>query len=268
VVNATARSRAITGILIVLRRRATLDLLRELLRSEPLPTFVASSAVEARHLLELFAPDLMVIDLDLENSTLLLHDVRQTYPEVDVIAVTDSDEQANLSRQQGIDKVLTSPGKESFIDSLMFLLGVEHKTKHGPHVLLATHDREELVTLSAFLTRSGYTVQTAENGADVRDILSSDPSIRLLLLDLQLDDAGLALLREIAEGFPETGVLMISSVQDREVARMAAGLGAIDYLVRPLKAPDLVDAIEAAIARLDYRDTRPWWKRLFTDRES
>jgi DNA-binding response OmpR family regulator len=243
-------------------------LLRELLRAHPLPTFVAASAQEARNLLDLFIPDLMVIDLDLENTTLLLRDVRRTHPDVDVIAVTDSDERANLSRQQGIDKVLTSPGKESFIDSLMFLLGVEHKTKRGPHVLLATHDREELVTLTAFLTRSGYEVESAENGADAREILKNDPSIRLALLDLQLEDGGLAFLKEIRETYTETGVMMISSVQDREVARIAAGLGAIDYLVRPLKAPDLVDAIEAAIARLDYRDRRPWWKRIFSERDA
>jgi DNA-binding NtrC family response regulator len=268
VVNAAARSRSITGILIVLRRQATLELLRELLRSHPLPTFVAASAMEARNLLELFIPDMMVIDLDLENCALLLRDVQRTHPKVDVIAVTDSDEQANLSRQQGIDKVLTSPGKESFIDSLMFLLGVEHKTKHGPHVLLATHDREELVTLTAFLTRSGYEVQAADNSSDAREILQNDPSVRLALLDLQLDDGGIALMKEIGEAFPETGVIMMSSVPDRELARMAASMGAIDYMVRPLKPTDLVDTIEAAIARLDYRDRLPWWKRIFGNREN
>jgi DNA-binding response OmpR family regulator len=264
-VNAAPRGRTAVGTLIVLRRRATLDLLLELLRSQPWPTFIATSSAEARGMLELCIPNRFVIDLDLEQSSLLLRDVRRKHPEADVIAVTDSDERANLSRQQGIDKVLTSPGKESFIDSLMFLLGVEHKTKQGPQVLLATPDREELVTVAAFLTRSGYSVQVADSGPAARQILESDPSIRLLLLDLQLVDGALTFLRKIARDFPNTGVIMMSSIDDREVARLTTEIGALDYVVKPTAPHNLVDAVEAGIARLDYRTRHggSWWQRLF-----
>lgn len=259
-----ARSKFVSGILIVLGRKPTLDLLIELLRYQPVPTFGAASPGEARRLLDLFIPDMVVIDLDLENSSLLLRDVRQTHPEVDVIAVTDSDERANLYRRQGINKVLTSPGKESFIDSLMFLLGVEHKPQPGPRVLLATGDREEQVTLAAFLIRNGYDVRTAESSTEARELLIKDPGIRLLLLDLLFEDKGLAFLREASERFPETGVIMLSGLHDQEVARMAARIGAIDYIVRPIKPPELVDAIEASVARMDYRGKASWWKRLLT----
>jgi DNA-binding response OmpR family regulator len=260
--SAARSSKSISGILIVLGRKPTLDLLIELLRYQPLPTFGAASSGEARRLLDLFIPNMFVIDLDLENSSLLLRDVRQTHPQVDVIAVTDSDERANLYRRQGISKVLTSPGKESFIDSLMFLLGVEHEPPAGPRVLLAMGDREEQVTLTAFLIRNGYDIRTAETRAEARKILMADPSIRLLLLDLMFEEKGLALLREVSEQFPQTGVIMLSALHDQEVARMAARIGAIDYIVRPIKPPELVDAMETAISRLDYRGKPSWWKRL------
>jgi len=116
--------------------------------------------------------------------------------------------------------------------------------------ILVIDDSEDLVTLlRRVLTRQGYKVRTARNGAaGVR--LATDESPALVVLDVGLPDrSGMDVIRDLrAQGF-SSPVLMLTAHAD--VADRVSGLdaGADDYLAKPFDPDELVARIRALLRR-------------------
>ena len=66
----------------------------------------------------------------------------------------------------------------------------------------------------------------------------------LILLDIQMPKMdGLEVLRRLREIDKEVSVIMITSVNEQEIARQAIELGAFDYIVKPLDLPYLEQSL-------------------------
>jgi len=66
----------------------------------------------------------------------------------------------------------------------------------------------------------------------------------LILLDVQMPKMdGLEVLRRLREIDKEVSVIMITSVNEQEIARQAIELGAFDYIVKPLDLPYLEQSL-------------------------
>lgn len=96
---------------------------------------------------------------------------------------------------------------------------------------------DELVVrnvLGNFLASKGYRVVTASSGEEAMMRIGRE-RIQIVLLDLNLQDMdGLELLSNLREEFPDTGVVVITAVEDVEAFKMAVEFGAFDYLVKPI----------------------------------
>ena len=80
----------------------------------------------------------------------------------------------------------------------------------------------------------GHTVYTAENAADAM-VLVREHKPDLALLDIMMPGVhGIDLLREIKRVQPEMKAVMITAVDDEEVAAEAMKVGAADYVTKPL----------------------------------
>ncbi len=114
----------------------------------------------------------------------------------------------------------------------------EEKTPKA-HILVVD-DEEVILNLSKRgLTRVGYPVETASNGADALKILEKQP-IDIVVSDLKMEVMdGLELLRHIKRDYPHIEVIMMTGYASVENAIESMKLGAYDFLLKPLKVEQM-----------------------------
>jgi len=101
--------------------------------------------------------------------------------------------------------------------------------------------------LSKFLTRNGFSVNTATSGLSAHDYLSKE-HYDLVLCDYRLEDTdGKEMLIKIKESYPETGVIIITGYSDIKLAVELIKLGAYDYITKPLYPDEILNTINKAI---------------------
>ena len=76
----------------------------------------------------------------------------------------------------------------------------------------------------------------------------------VVLLDINIPGmGGVEVLKELKQHRPEIMVIILTSVNDREVAKTAMKFGAFDYVLKPPSLADLEAVIRAAISTAEYR---------------
>ncbi|MBI4379668.1 MAG: response regulator [candidate division NC10 bacterium] len=110
-------------------------------------------------------------------------------------------------------------------------------------VLVVDDEAQAVELLREFLGAKGYEVITASDGAEaLRKVKEERP--HLILLDVRMPKIdGLEVLRRLREIDKEVGVIMITGVNEQEIARQAMALGAFDYIVKPLDLPYLEQSL-------------------------
>jgi len=99
--------------------------------------------------------------------------------------------------------------------------------------ILATDDRPEVLRLIDRTLGKRYACHFAGSVAEAREKLAGG-EIDLALCDIQMpEESGLTLVEEIARGYRETAIVLLTGIDDPEVAEQAFRLGAHGYLVKP-----------------------------------
>lgn len=115
-------------------------------------------------------------------------------------------------------------------------------------ILIVDDIPANLRLLSQILLDRGYEIRAAANGARALASIETDPP-DLLLLDIRMPGMdGLEVLRELRERAPGTGVIMVTGVDDRDTGIAAIGLGACDYVTKPLDMQRLALAVSVRLA--------------------
>jgi len=110
-------------------------------------------------------------------------------------------------------------------------------------------DDERLIrwSLEQMLEKSGYAVETAEDGATALAAVRDD-SPDLVLLDLKLPDTdGLHVIRQIKESHPDMQVVIMTAYSDVTTAVEAMRLGAYDYISKPIDFDNLTVTLRNAL---------------------
>lgn len=110
--------------------------------------------------------------------------------------------------------------------------------------ILVVDDEPDICgVIELFLTKAGYEVWTASNGEEaLRKVGEHLPS--LVLLDIKMPGIdGIETLRRIKERDKGTAVIMMTAVSDESVGRQAMGLGAADYIIKPIDLKYLKDSV-------------------------
>ena len=112
-------------------------------------------------------------------------------------------------------------------------------------------DDEEPVRrlLVRMLSRHGYLVEQASNGAEARQILASDP-FHLVLSDVNMPgESGIDLVDYLLSDQRDLAVIMVTGVDDTDFAERALGLGAYGYIIKPFEQNELVINVSNALRR-------------------
>jgi cyclic di-GMP phosphodiesterase len=98
--------------------------------------------------------------------------------------------------------------------------------------IVATDDRPEVLRLVERSLGDRYACELATSVAEAREKLAEP--FELALCDIQMPgESGLVLVEEIARDHPQTAIVMVTGVDDPEIAEQAFRLGANGYLVKP-----------------------------------
>jgi len=120
-----------------------------------------------------------------------------------------------------------------------------------PHLLVVDDDREIRNLTSQFLTRHGYRVSTARDGAEMLKTLEVG-RVDLIVLDLMLPgEDGLSLCRRLRAGSATASIpiVMLTAMGEETDRIIGLEMGADDYLAKPFSPRELLARIKAVLRR-------------------
>jgi DNA-binding response OmpR family regulator len=119
-------------------------------------------------------------------------------------------------------------------------------------ILVVDDDTSILRGFKALLEKAGYTVETAETGKEALMHLKN-AKFDLCLVDVKLPDMdGTELLLEMKET-PETVKIVITGFSSEKVGIKAADYGADDFLVKPVRAEELLAVVRERLESIPTR---------------
>jgi FixJ family two-component response regulator len=122
-------------------------------------------------------------------------------------------------------------------------------TDEHPVILIIDDDPSMRATLADVMRSVGLAVQTFASAQDfLGSQLPDEPAC--LVLDVRLPgQSGLDLHRTLAESGVELPVVFISGHGDVQISVQAMKAGAVDFLAKPFRDQDLLDAVQEGIER-------------------
>jgi putative nucleotidyltransferase with HDIG domain len=127
---------------------------------------------------------------------------------------------------------------------------VEDTPGQQEHILVVDDDSAVLSVVVPLLERSGYDVSAAAGSEQALDHLQEDPGCELVLSDVMMPGGdGLSLLDAICRDFRNVSVVMLTAMQDVQVATSAFRRGAADYVVKPFDRAQLLAVVARALDR-------------------
>lgn len=115
-------------------------------------------------------------------------------------------------------------------------------------ILVVDDELEIRTSLKKLITRFGYTVRAAASAEEADSWLDAE-RFDALLLDIELPRMkGIEFLRWALEKDPELPVIMLSGLDDPELAIRCIDHGARTYLVKPVEADFLRLALREALS--------------------
>jgi len=126
---------------------------------------------------------------------------------------------------------------------------VPRAMKAGRPSLLATDDRPEILRLIERTLQDRFDCELAGGVEEAREKLRG-AEFDLALCDIQMPgESGLTLAEEIVKGHPLTAVVLVTGVDDPEIAERAIDFGAHGYLVKPFWPGQLLITAMNALRR-------------------
>ncbi|MEX5412336.1 MULTISPECIES: two-component system response regulator GlrR [Atlantibacter] len=138
-------------------------------------------------------------------------------------------------------------------------------TQHKPARLLLVDDDPGLLKLLGLrLTSEGYSVQTAESGAEGLKVLGRE-QIDLVISDLRMDEMdGMALFSEIQKVQPGLPVIILTAHGSIPDAVAATQQGVFSFLTKPVDKDALYQAIDDALAHKGVGGDDEWQNTIVT----
>jgi len=121
--------------------------------------------------------------------------------------------------------------------------------------ILTVDDEIGIVSfLYDFFVARDFEVLQATNGKDALDIIRKEkPPIVLLDIMLGRGMSGIDVLKEIRSIDKDIKVVMMTGVKDKDISEEAMGLGATDYITKPLSLAYLDKVVLLKVLNLEMR---------------
>lgn len=112
------------------------------------------------------------------------------------------------------------------------------------NVLLVDDSATMLASISGVLTRGGYAVDTAADGAEALAKVTGGARPAVVITDLNMPNMnGIELIREARKVLRFTPMLMLTTESQAEVRAEAKAAGATGWLVKPVQPDDLLKVL-------------------------
>ena len=119
-----------------------------------------------------------------------------------------------------------------------------------PSILIIDDEEAIRRLLGRILTGKGYICKTAGSAQEARELMS-DSDFGIVLCDVNLPgESGIEFIQDILSKKKDIGVLMVSAMDDPQLAETALELGAYGYIVKPFKANEILINVKNAWRRL------------------
>jgi len=139
-----------------------------------------------------------------------------------------------------------------------------------PQIMIVDDEEPIRRILGRLLKVNGNTCQLAANGAEARTLLRGQ-NFDLILCDIKMPgESGIDFLRYLLSEYPETAAIMVTAVDEPEVAETALKIGAYGYIIKPFKAKELLINVSNALRRqkleIENRHHRKNLEKLVSER--
>ena len=254
------------------------DVLEQLKEHFTLQGFIvltATNGVEACLQVKRWAPRAVILDLLIPRLGAIgtLTRIRAFDPSIPVILVGDTGDALDLVTEAGLNVTgaFAKPLDLVAISSALSRAGVTAPMALAPpstakgseraraRILLVDDEPQFRDMLTEYLVGENFEVFEAASGEDaLPHVTTWRPDV--VLLDLMMAGiGGLETLRRIKSMQPDACVIMVTAVDDLDVARSALAAGATDYVTKPFTFQylDAVLDIHMPSARADVRPCKP-----------
>ena len=112
-------------------------------------------------------------------------------------------------------------------------------------------DDEESVRhlLSRMLLRGGYECTLAADAAEARKFIK-DQNFELILCDVAMPgESGIDFIRYVAAEYQDTATIMVTAVDDPEIAETALEAGIYGYMIKPFNANEVIINVRNSLRR-------------------
>jgi two-component system response regulator YesN len=105
-------------------------------------------------------------------------------------------------------------------------------------------------------------VAEASNGRQALNMIDEvDPDILITDIRMPIMD-GIQLAREVREKYPQIKVVMITAYNEFSYIQEALRIGAVDFILKPLKREELCEAMERISQNFEHQDNIPLVERI------
>ncbi len=112
-------------------------------------------------------------------------------------------------------------------------------------ILLVDDERSVLNLLRHFITSPEMEIVAATQSSEEALELASQLRPDVVISDIRMPElSGLDMVRQMKERYPDMDFIMISGYQDFEYAYHALKLGVTEYLLKPIRQSELLEALE------------------------
>jgi PAS domain S-box-containing protein len=133
--------------------------------------------------------------------------------------------------------------------------------------ILVTDDRPEILRMVDRSLGEHFECELAGSVNEARAKLSANGGFELALCDIEMPgESGLVLVEEIVEGHPDTAIVLVTGVDDPEVARRAFAMGAHGYLIKPFWPGQLLITAMNALRQRELEIAQRAYSKALEDR--
>lgn len=117
-------------------------------------------------------------------------------------------------------------------------------------IMLVDDSSTLLLSMESILTKAGYKVEKAKHGQEALEKIENGYKPNLIITDLNMPVMdGLTLIKEIRKkpGYRFVPILMLTTESQQEKKMQAKKAGATGWLVKPIKAQDLLTVLNKVL---------------------
>lgn len=121
----------------------------------------------------------------------------------------------------------------------------------GKRILVVDDELSSRRAIVKILQREGFECSAAASVVEAHGLLETQ-EYALLITDMRMwGEEGLDLVRSATEQYPTLAAIMVSGLDDPELARKAIQGGAAYFIGKPFKAEELIEKVEATLEARD-----------------